>query len=67
MAIRWQPVLGSMICLIAAVYVAAQDHPPIASLTFDQPLHFLKKDGGEVRSMNNLEPRTAPRRLTGAV
>jgi hypothetical protein len=54
-----------MICLISAVYVAAQDQLPLASLTFDQPLHFLKKDGGDTHSMNNIEPRAATRRLTG--
>lgn len=48
MAIRWQPALGFVICLTAAVYVAAQDQPLLASLVFDQPLHFLKKDGGDI-------------------
>jgi hypothetical protein len=48
MAIHRQVGLGFLICLIAAAYVAAQDQPPIANLTFDQPLHFLSKDGSAI-------------------
>lgn len=48
MAIRWQAALVLMVFLAAAVYVAAQDQPPIATLTLDQPLHFLTKDGSDV-------------------
>lgn len=48
MAFGWHPALGFMICLLATTSVAAQDPPPLTTLTFDQPLHFLKKDGGDV-------------------
>lgn len=47
MALRWQLASCFMICLSAAVYAAAQDSPPLTSLTIDQPLHFLKKDGSD--------------------
>jgi hypothetical protein len=48
MAIRWQHVLGFIACLATAVYVAAQAQSPIATLSLDQPLHFQKKDGGDI-------------------
>lgn len=48
MALRWQLALCFMICLSATVYVAAQDSPPLTTLTIDQPLHFLKEDGGDL-------------------
>jgi len=54
MALRWQLALCFMICLSAAVYVTAQDSPPLTTLTIDQPLHFLKENGGDVF----LEPGT---------
>lgn len=62
MALRWQLALSFTVCLIAAVYVAAQDSPPLTTLTSDQPLHFLKEDGGDMP----LEPslyRSATQRL----
>jgi hypothetical protein len=54
MALRWQPALSFTVCLIATVSAAVQDSLPLTTLTFDQPLHFLKKDGGDLL----LEPGT---------
>ncbi len=48
MIVRWQHAVGFLILLVTAVFVAAEDQPPVPRFTIDQPLHFLKKDGGDV-------------------
>lgn len=48
MTFRWQHVLGFIACLATTVCVAAQDQASSATLTLDQPLHFQKRDGGDI-------------------
>lgn len=48
MAFRWQPALCVLVCLTAAIYVSAQDQPPLTTLTFDQPLNFSSLDGSAI-------------------
>jgi hypothetical protein len=54
MAIRWNFGFGSTVYIFAAAFVGAQEPSTTATVSVDQPLHFLTKDSGDVLLVSGL-------------